>query len=1209
MLKRLELSGFKSFAEKTVFDLTPGITAIVGPNGSGKSNIVDAIRWVLGEQSAKNLRGSGMADVLFNGTRTRKPLNLSQVSLTFDNSSELLGPGMPEVRITRRLYRDGTSEYLVNDQISRLKDIRDILLGSGADAYSIIAQGQVDALLNSNPEERRHVFEEAAGISRFRLRRQEALKRLDRVRQNLVLIDSQVDRIERQLRQARQESGKAAAKQALALEIGELRRRRDLAEFGQLRIDWDGVIVTGSSHEDSQHIAPGDLRNAREEWRRQRTTLATRVLQGRDVIAQYSRERAHEWANLTRFGEEAARSDLELSELRSRLPGLWAGISAAKISRVSLAQKVGVCKSQSDTNAKELSRILADLESLTQLRSESAHCLESLHGDLLTILAVRNANTSTMVQAQGSLSGLQKELNRTLQRQDHLRGTIRQTISQVSVLIMELEESNRLLLETNKDLTEATKAADEARNLFVRFQRELHQSGLDREVCRGRAEVLDHLETSREGLASGVREVFSLLDGENPGPWNTVLGLAGDFLHVRREYAPVLDLLLGERAQRLLVRDQADLAQALLTQTTPFSGRVSFLGPKSPFLEAAEPEGFHSEMDWEGMGLGDTVPEGVVALAENLARCDLPGFLDLPQILLGKSVVVTDLASAIRLTGRFLGFRLITLAGEIIEPDGTLTLGHPAADSGIVSRKAELKELREKILEIHQREKTLESNLAKSHQGLDEADSWVDTLENQQSLIQDRLALLSQRLENAQSLIGQLEGEAQGISAELIATHEEMAKVSDILEQARNSEALLEAQTGALESKKTEAKRVEASASVGLDKLRQHQSKLALIIHSTDSESVQWETASNHLEDKLLRMEQQQEESLGRLHDLGLAGQASALLYLHGIQQVARLESVLGELSLDLHPQLGELARLDLLLENAEREQDALQEAHNQRVDRLHKMQLARQQSVLRIEALTKRNREEEGIDIAGAWHDLSESSRQELAGLSVPALDKRLGDARNRLGQMGPGDSLILTQLDQLEKDKREITLYRADLTGAQAILEDILKRLDAECGRMFLATFEEIRIQFQDLFRKLFGGGQADLILDNKSRPLDASIDIAARPPGKEMRSLGLLSGGEKTMTVVALLLAIFRHKPSPFCLMDEVDAALDEANVGRFAGVLRDFCDKTQFMLITHSKKTMSVADTLLGITMQESGVSTRVAVRIEDWVGEEAVKKAA
>ncbi len=1209
MLKRLELAGFKSFAERTVFDLTPGITAIVGPNGSGKSNIVDAIRWVLGEQSAKSLRGSGMADVLFNGTRTRKPLNLSQVSLTFDNQSELLGPGMPEVRITRRLYRDGTSEYLVNDQISRLKDIRDILLGSGADAYSIIAQGQVDALLNSNPEERRHVFEEAAGISRFRSRRQEAIKRLDRVRQNLALIDSQAERIERQLRQARQESGKASARQALALEIGELRRRRDLAEFGQLRTDWDGVVVSGSAQEDSQPIAPGDLRNAREEWRRQRSNLASQVLQGRDVIAQYSRERALEWANLTRYAEEGSRSESGVSALKSKLPELWTGISCAKASRISHIQHAATSKNLAETNALESGKILADLESLTKLRAESARDLQSLHGDLVAILAVRNANTATMVQAQGGLSGLQKEINRTLQRRDQLRDIIRQTVSQVSVLIMELEESNRQSLVTNRELVEANRVAEEARGLFVGFQRDLRQAGLDREVCRGRAEVLEHLEASREGLASGVREVFALLDDVNPGPWNTVVGLAGDFLHVRREYAPVLDLLLGEKAQRLLVRDQADLAQALLLQTTPFSGRVSFLGPKSPFLEAAEPEEFRTEMDWEGMNPGELVPEGVVALAENLARCDLPGFLDLPQILLGKSVVVTDLAAAIRLSGRFSGFRLITLAGEIIEPDGTLTLGHPAADSGIVSRKAELRELREKIQEIKHRENALESSLAKSHQALDEAEKQVDALEYQESLIQDRLGLLSQRLEETQSSIEQQEGEAQGISLEFIATHEEMTKVSDILEQARHSEALMEGQTGALETKIADAKRVEGAASVGLEKLRQQQAALALIIQQTDAENVQWETAVNHLDNKLQSMELQLGESLGKLHDLGLAGQASALLYLHGIQQVARLESVLGELSLDLHPQLAELARLDLLLENAEREQDALQEAHNQRVDRLHKMQLARQQSVLRIEALAKRNREEEGIDIAGAWHDLGETARQELAGLSVPVLDKKLGDLRNRLGQMGPGDSLILTQLDQLEKDKRSITLYRADLSGAQAILEDILKRLDAECGRMFLATFEEIRIQFQDLFRKLFGGGQADLILDNSKKPLDAPIDIAARPPGKEMRSLGLLSGGEKTMTVVALLLAIFRHKPSPFCLMDEVDAALDEANVGRFAGVLRDFCDKTQFMLITHSKKTMSVADTLLGITMQESGVSTRVAVRLEDWVAEEAVKKAA
>lgn len=1209
MLKRLELSGFKSFAERTVFDLTSGITAIVGPNGSGKSNIVDAIRWVLGEQSAKSLRGSGMADVLFNGTRTRKPLNLAEVSLTFDNSSELLGPGLPEVRITRRLYRDGTSEYMINDQPSRLKDIRDLLLGSGADAYSIIAQGQVDALLNSNPEERRHVFEEAAGISRFRLKRQDALKRLERVTQNLSLIDSQVDRIERQLRQAKQESGRAAERQAISLEITEVRRRRDLAEYGQLRADWDRALAleTDSPEEGEQAIAPGDLRTAREEWRKQRALLAQSVVHGRETISQYSRERAIEWGNLTRFGDEAARTDAEIASLRSELAGLWSGSASAENSLALLAEKASACQALAEAYSVEAGQIVANLDSLTQFRAGSAQRLEALNVELLATLAERNSNTTRMVQAQGSITGLQRDIDRILQRRDHLRESIRQTISQVSVLLIELDEANRHSLENQKDLSEATSAADKAREVFVRLQRDLHQSGLDRESLRGRAEILEHLERSREGLASGVREVFALLDGDDPGAWNTVVGLAGEFLHVRREYAPILDLLLGERAQRLLVRDREDLGRALRGQTTPFSGRVSFLGPSSPLLEASEPDYSHGE--GEDFGLLATVPEGVVALAENLARCDLPGFLDLPQILLGKSVVVTDLEAANRLVDRFPGFRLVTLAGEILEPDGTLTLGRPAADSGIVSRKAELRELREKLVEIQQREKSLEAGLARAHRTLDDADSRVETLEYHGDLVQDRLNGLNQRLWEAQSLIERLESESQQISLELISIREEMAQSAEILEQTRNAETILENHSAELDAQKSEALRLEATAAQGLDQLRRTQGEIAAKIQANESEALQIETANRNLLNDLNRMKNRLAEALARIHDLELTSMGAALLNLHGIQQVARIESKLGDLAAEIHPQSAELARLDLLLENAEREQDALQEAHNKRMERLHKMQLARQQSGIRIEALTKRCREEEGVDISVAWHELEDVTKLELIGLSVSALDKRLGDLRNRLGQMGPGDSLILAQLDQLEKDRREITLYRADLTGARAILEDILKRLDVECGRMLLSTFEEIRIQFQDLFRKLFGGGQADLVLENPNKPLDTSIDIVARPPGKEMRSLVLLSGGEKTMTVVALLLAIFRHKPSPFCLMDEVDAALDEANVGRFAGVLREFCDKTQFMLITHSKKTMSVADTLLGITMQESGVSTRVAVRIDEWVAEDAVRKAA
>jgi len=1205
MLKRLELSGFKSFAERTVFDLSPGITAIVGPNGSGKSNIVDAIRWVLGEQSAKSLRGSGMADVLFNGTRTRKPLNLAEVALTFDNANRILPLDAPEIRIARRLFRDGTSEYEINGQSARLKDIRDLLLGSGAEAYSIIAQGQVDALLNANPDERRHVFEEAAGISRFRVRRQETLKRLDKVGANIELIDAQIDRMDRQLRQARQESSKATARLELQAEIHRLKHERDLVELSviqrEIRIFSDRAAEDGVA--EIAWSDPNDSRAQREELRKRRADLAVRAEALRDRQSQWSHERSLEWNNFGRFLEELERGEKELGKERSKLAGAWSqgiGFSASLSTLLGGKEQAQVSR---ESAVEQVKIHLEQIEELRKIRGDAATENSGVSQALLKNLDLRNDLTGRMVQAQGNLASLQKEINRTMQRQQQIRAQTRQQVSAISVLLGELDEATRDAETTAAGLEISAHEAQIARNDFVALQQELQRVRLERESSRGRAEVLEHLERSREGLASGVRELFSLLDGPAPGPWNTVIGLAGEFLHVRREYAPLLDLLLGDKSQRVLVRDDRLLAQALADRKEPFPGRVSFLGPGSPHLETDSPSDWH-----EGEAI-HPVPRGVVALAENLARCDLPGFLDLPQKLLGQALVVEDLSIAAKIRPDFAGYRLITLAGEILEPDGTLTIGQAASDSGIVSRKAELRELRERIVDAQAREKVLEKRLDAAQKALDLADERVETLEYQGDLLTDRLAVLHQKLQESELGVETLEREAQSLGGELRQAHEEMIQWSEVLADSQREGEALRAELTSLEERKDGAAKIE---SVTAQKLNQLEKQFGLWSEKLKAADLQLQSIESSLQSALTQRDKvigEIGETLGRIGELERRAETTARLALHAGQAVARIETACQEIQRELVPIVLELADLDARWEIQEREREAVQEAFNLRREREHRLQMALQEKNIRLENLLKRTREEDNRDLLAEWEALEPERKDELAETPIGPVEKKLAEVKHKVAQLGPGDPWILSQLEQLEKDRAEIAHYREDLFGARAILVEILQRLDAECGRMFLATFEEIRGQFQELFRKLFGGGQADLILEKPGEPLDGSIDIQARPPGKEMRSLVLLSGGEKTMTVVALLLAIFRSRPSPFCLMDEVDAALDESNVGRFAGVLRQFCDRTQFLLITHSKKTMSVADTLMGITMQESGVSTRVAVRIEDWTQEAQIKKAA
>lgn len=1246
MLKRLELVGFKSFADKTTFDFGDGITAVVGPNGSGKSNIVDAVRWMLGEQSAKSLRGGEMADVIFNGSTSRRGLGLAEVTMTMDNRRRLLATEADEVQITRRVYRSGEGEYLINQQPCRLKDIKDLFLGSGAgsDAYCIIEQGKVDVLLQASNRERRTIFEEAAGISRFKARKVETLRKLERVDQNLQRLQDIIDEVDKQLRSVKLQAAKAERYQEYSNRLRELRLALGLEEYHQhtVKLQAETAVLDNlkaaleqraqraAAHEEQTREIDALLTELDDQLRREESRLAD----ARQVIKTQQTTLAHEDSLTAELETELSRTRLRLNELASRMTCI-----------VEAHARVETELSQTDAQAHEqrqsvqmleagLSETVKSLAGLQhQVAEDKAEHLEQMRQ------AAHMQNEA--VAAHAHLDNLRREQGRLRARSDHAS----ETLASIDIELRELSQADEVL-QARLNLARQTLA--EQRQERERL-RQFHDtaaeqaSGLrqQRSGLASRIDVLEGLIRSHEGLGTGVRELFALLEKPEAAPWGSVLGMVADFLTVRREYAPLIDLALGEWSQRFVVRDVDELLAALATQERPFSGRVSFvpLQPADPdeFGEGPHPVrrphagtllrlgGSRRRVDvalaeWENQGQADpglAGQPGVVALAEQLVSCENAELAALPARLLGRTLIVRDLASARAIAALNLGYRLVTLQGELLEADGTMTVGVHHAETGILSRKSELRELVEQSVALDQRIAELDRDLADLRErgaalarAAEEQQEEIGVLAEQAGDLRGRLQRHRDRRQGlhdevaiSQSEIGRVEQEMTNVEAALLearsrcaAAEERVQLLHDRLHQADGDMRLLEQQRQARQLAST-------AAHVALAKVEEKLTSLSL----------QHQQLSNDLE---LRREEQ------RLAEQGLTScrcrhEQSQRTMLHASAELASAYLVKEEAEVkvaDLVQQREhnrqERGRVAALAQSVRGEWQVQQE-------HIHHRELEANELRHRRDVFADRLREDYQVELSelyqqalgeGRWLRKKENPGQESDPaqpvFDPAAVNEEIEELRRKLNRLGSVNLEALQELQELEARAAGQRAQHDDLVQAKRSLEEIISRINIDSKRLFLESFATIRGHFQELFRKLFGGGMADVVIEDENDVLESGIDIIARPPGKELRSISLMSGGEKTLTAVALLLAIFRSKPSPFCILDEVDAALDEANIGRYTTVLREFLDRSQFIIVTHSKKTMAAADVLYGITMQESGISKQVSVRFEDWPDEPA-----
>lgn len=1182
MLKQLELVGFKSFAERTVLEFGPGITAVVGPNGSGKSNVVDAVRWIMGEQSAKSLRGGGMTDVIFNGSSTRKSFGMAEVSLTLDNTKRFLSLDSDEVQITRRVYRDGTGEYLINKQTTRLKDIKELFLGSGAgvDAYCIIAQGKVEALLQASSQERRFILEEAAGISRFRTKKLETLRKLDQVEQNLQRVKDIHEELSKQLQSVRLQAAKAEKYRDYSKELRRLRVELALQEWHHDTLRWQSATSdlttlkqtleshSAQSSEQEQQLAVLESELAQTEELTRRTEAA--LSEVREKLATQESTIHHETASMASLAESLTQltgREQQLSQQEAKLNVLYHDLQhkldEEQVEKERCHLIVNECETQQS----------GTLGKLTELRKKVQKDKDTLYDRLQT--AARSHNDQVSLKSQAD--SLRQHRRRLGEKHSQTQGSLSAIDMELKSLeVNEQDISERMTglrnnLASLRELKEETSLQLESKAAQWTSVRE-RRSGVESRIL-----VLDHLERSREGLGSGVRKVLELASQQDAGPWSTVIGLVADMIMVDREHAAYVDAVLGDRVQALLVRDESAILAALQSLPEELPGRLTYL----PIASLAATKA------------GPGVP-GLESLASFVGTTN-PEIAGVVEHLLAKTWLVETLEQARQWSQHCPGQCWITRTGEMLTDEGFVSLGPEHQEHGFLSRKSELRELRQQVLELdsavlecEQEINSLRSLLSRHASQEEQAEQVLQVQSEELATVRTRLQQkrlqgqdLAEEVRIGQHEIHSLDEELTRLTYEEVVASERATLAEQAAQELQGQLQQDELQISDLDQQRQKDQQAIMNATVALAKAEQGLQALVQRVASIRQEH------ADKLSD-LTSISQQCSEIVHKQEDCRKALEEAQIAVEKGKSDKERLEVELKTV----------LAKTQLLRQDASRLREQslhIRQVWQQLIDKIHQREMEAGEIRLKLDSLAARLAEEHEVSLSDEY---TRYQPPEVL-LDVAQTQNAINELRRKISRLGNVSMDSLDELNALEARAQEMQKQLEDLMQAKTALDEIIHRINADSKKLFKETFETVRGHFQELFRKLFGGGMADIVLENPEDLLETGVDIIGRPPGKEMRNMSLLSGGEKTLTAVALLLAIFKNKPSPFCIMDEVDAALDEANVGRFAAVLREFLHLSQFILITHSKKTMASADVLYGVTMQEAGVSKRVAMRLEEY----------
>lgn len=1179
-LKRLEIFGFKTFAERTDLEFGPGITAIVGPNGSGKSNISDAILWVLGEQGMKALRSNKSTDVIFNGSDARKALGMAEVHLTLDNSSGRLPTDYTEVTVTRRVFRSGESEYLINRVPVRLRDVHELFMdtGIGKQSYSVISQGEVDAVLSSRSEDCRALFEEVAGIAKYKARKKEALRKLEQTRQNLLRVSDVIGELEAQLGPMAEQSEKAKQYQTIHEELTRLQLSLLVTQYtglqsslgrskereAELEKELEGLKHQLQQAELQETALRAELQTLEDELEQRRAhegRLGSSVLAAenalallkqqeetaRQELARLQAERAEWQGESGRFDEEIAAAEAEAQ----RLNGVIAGLEA------------------------ELAETDAALKEASGAVSELAKDIQERRGVYLDVL-------DRMAKLRNELARVESLLRTSEGRTARITTELQDVEAKLAERSAELSAAQAAIAErqaARAQVNARRSAAMQARTAMGEKQAELRkaENRVREELAgmRSRRQALQELEESLEGYFPGVRAV---MDAAAAGRLRGEFATTAEIIDVPEELETAIEVAMGAGLQDVVTDSEASARAAVELLKRTQAGRATFLPLDllSPDRRAFVPD-----------------RPGILGLAMDLVTYD-PRYEPVVQHHLGRAIIAQDLEAALALakSNEAKGWnRIVTLDGEVITPARAITGGSQGKGGGLLKRKRELRDLIEAVEEKERNANTLQRKVQ-------EAAAEMQRLEAE-------VALLAKEADKAASALVEAERKAAGIGHEVktlnerkATLEEEAAWIARELESVQADEAKHNATLNALEIEKGEAEAAIAEAESALaggqserDAITERYAALRLKISEARGQLGQHQAAARRaaelrdsLSERLAQNEKLAAEISGKIDAFGTQQREAEI-------QLQRLREAYGKGSAEVEAARDRrAAMLETIAGQLERQKELREEVEDCQA-RLHRANQRTTQVEAELGFLEGQFFDDYRLTVEQA---LARAEPVENRGAAVVRL-KELQAAEEELGQVNLG---AIEECERIRERLSFLTTQRRDLEESRERLMKVIAEIDATCKEKFITAFEAIKREFQDLFVRLFNGGDTQLTLEDPNDVLESGIEVHVTIPGKRNQNLLQLSGGERALTALSLLFAMLRVKPSPFVVLDEIDAPLDEANVGRYCDVLRDFTTDTQFLIVTHNKGTMEAADVLYGVTMEKAGVSKIVSVRLAD-----------
>ncbi|MFU8893127.1 MAG: chromosome segregation protein SMC, partial [Luteolibacter sp.] len=1216
-LKTIEIHGFKSFADKTVFEFAEGVTGIVGPNGCGKSNVVDAIRWVLGETSAKALRGGEMADVIFNGTEKRKPLGMAEVTLTMADCEEALKVDYNEVSITRRVYRDGRSEYRLNGTLCRLRDIHDMLMdtGIGRTAYSIMAQGQIDQILSSKPEERRAVFEEAAGITKYKREKKEALRKLEYTEANLLRVSDVLAEQERRMNSLKRQVAKARRYQALATDVRVLdthlghRKFVELTgERGELATSIHALEVRDTEIEHqlpAKEQAVSEARSAARAFEGELAEFRQRLNEHRNALAAAEGRIAFNNERKSELEGRIAQNNEDIASAKEKLAQQEFDFIAANealdaLNRRIAEQEIRVAEAETrvDTSREDRQRLESALRESRGEANRTQTMIASMQAKIESALAQLEGNRERARQLADEEQRLTLELEEIRAEHSRIAAEVEQTGSQLGELEEAFQAAERAHHHTRGDLDAARTAATHT-----------HQH-LTRRAAR--LDAVRQLVASGEGFEKGTR---SVLDGlGSPEEFNpNIRGVLASMIEVENQCARAIEAVLGSHLQTVLVSDQA-AAEAIIQRLTE----------KSLGIAAVLPESFIGPAPATQM---EALPQGATAWALDRIKSD-NRVAALITSLLERVLIVPNLTTALRLRESHPGTTIVTEAGVIVHAEGILRGGATSeAATSILERRNEVRDLEAEVADLTDSDNVARSRVAELEAQLEQLREEVersrDRLQRQKvdlSTLQGQLSLATREVENHETKLENVRWERGELDAREQAAAEGRSSLESELAQARERLAALEDDARRLQSESDSAARDEQELTTALNELRTALAVERQAKQSAEEQQKPMEARLSELRETAIR----RETEIASFHER-IEGAIGENARLAEEAETHRLESE--DLQTEIESRASGRNTLLEAIEKAEAELAEIRRQHAKITEQKGREEVAMTKLDLRLENLTNTIAERHSVNLETFEPDThallaaitsqkalqARGGREKLVSTDDPSdlsdqtdpsdqedeapilvvdgtaadeeeapaplpgeplgepdwdfVEAIVNDIKRRLDSMGPVNLDAIEEYEELEERYNFLRNQHDDLVSSKAELLSVIERINEETQRRFAETFAQVRVNFRDMFKELFGEkGQADLTLLDESDPLESGIEVIAKPPGKKLQSITLLSGGERSMTAVALLFSIYMIKPSPFCVLDELDAPLDEANIGRFVKVLDRFIEKSQFIIVT-------------------------------------------